>query len=233
VGALEREVAGEGESLMPSLDVSITLTNPQTLDTFDVQRRTQIVNSFGESKISVELNARVRGVVYPEGLDSLSRRPEAQTQAKSIVVITRFPLRGESETVDSVNYQPDIILWHGDSFLVVRLEDWGSYARGFVKATAESTDIVDKPTNLTANAAAPWPDLSAIPHQSPFGPYPQRDVFYATGLESGFTLSKMPAGQVFVYANGILQDWGNYTVVGQQVSLSAKQGWTIAVVYWA
>jgi hypothetical protein len=134
---------------MAMLDVSEALTNPYTLDTFAVNRRQQTIDGYGQAQISTQIIAGVRGVVFPEGLNDLSRRPEAQTNAKSIVVITRFQLRGESETVDKVQFQPDVIVWNDDSFLVVRVEDWSQYARGFLKCTAQSVDIVDAPPNVT------------------------------------------------------------------------------------
>lgn len=131
---------------MAMLDVSAALANPYTLDSFSVLRRQQTVNNYGEMKIDVVTTPNVRGVVYPESLNDMYRRGEAQTQTKTIVVITRFSLRGESETVDRVEYQPDIIQWNGDNFLVIRVEDYSRFARGFIKVHATSTDIVDRPT---------------------------------------------------------------------------------------
>src|SRR5271154_1593343 len=144
---------------MPGLDVSIALTNPLTLDTFALLRRKQVMNQFGETSMSIERIPVVRGVVYPEGLNELSRRAETQTNNKSIVVITRFAIRAESQSAnDGAQYQPDIIVWRGDNFLVVRVEDYSNYARGFVKVTAESMDIVDQPTSPTG----PSQDLELI-----------------------------------------------------------------------
>lgn len=130
---------------MAMLDVSAVLSNPYTLDSFSVLRRKQIVNTFGQVKTAVEQTDNVRGIVFPEDLNDLSRRAEVQTNTKSIVIITRFGLRGESETVDGCEFWPDIVKWNGSNFLVVRLEDYSRYARGYIKATATSTDIVDSP----------------------------------------------------------------------------------------
>lgn len=130
---------------MAMLDVSAALSNPYTLDSFSVLRRKQVVNNFGQVKTNVERTDNVLGVVFPEGLNDLARRAEAQTNTKSIVIITRFGLRGESETVDGCEFQPDIVKWNGSNFLVVRLEDYSRYARGYIKATATSMDIVDSP----------------------------------------------------------------------------------------
>jgi hypothetical protein len=133
--------------MSPQIDVSAVLGNPMFLDTFTVLRRKQIVNQFGEATMSVRCFTGVRGVVQPEGLNDLSRRPEAQTNAKTLVIYTRFAIRGESKdaNVDS-EFQPDQVVWYGNTFVVVRVEDWSKYARGYVKVTAASQDIVDQAT---------------------------------------------------------------------------------------
>jgi len=132
--------------MKPMLDVSAALTNPYTLDSFIVYRRKQTVNGFGETCVAVEIEKGIRGVVTPASLQELTRRPEAQIARKSITVITRFALRGESQTVEETQFQPDIVVWNNDSYLVVHVEDYSDYARGFVKVTANSTDMVDLPT---------------------------------------------------------------------------------------
>jgi hypothetical protein len=132
--------------MRPMVDVSRVLTNPRFLDSFDVYRRQQIVNNFGETKVSVQIVSGVRGVVYPASLNELNRRPESQMATKSIEVITRFAIRGESQTIDKIEFQPDILHWNGDSYLVVHVEDYSNYARGFVKVTCNSIDLVDLPT---------------------------------------------------------------------------------------
>lgn len=131
---------------MPMLDVSAALTNPYTLDTVVVFRRKQHVNNFGETKMELSILENVQAVVYPASKNDLDREPDAQTNAKSIVLISRFPLRGESETIDEISYQPDIVEWRGDQFIIVTVEDYSNWARGFVKMTANSIDIQDRQT---------------------------------------------------------------------------------------
>lgn len=66
---------------------------------------------------------------------------------KSVVVITRFALRGVSkDSNDNKSYTPDIVKWNNDFFVVIHVEDWSNYARGFVKATCTSIDSVDQAT---------------------------------------------------------------------------------------
>src|ERR1700732_4776245 len=129
------------------VDVSVCLTNPYLLDEFDVFRTREIVNGYGESKTETTEYEDIQGIVYPEGSNDLARRPEAQLNTKTIVIITAFALRGESNSSDDNNsYQPDRIRWRGNFFLVVRVEDYSNYASGFSKCTCASTDMVDQAT---------------------------------------------------------------------------------------
>ena len=62
---------------------------------------------------------------------------------KTIVVITRFALRGESNDVtDDKGYQPDTVRWNGSYFLVTHVEDYGNFASGFVKCSCTETNMV-------------------------------------------------------------------------------------------
>lgn len=124
------------------------LTNPMMLDSFTVNRRQQSVNNFGESSTAVTPTTNVRGVVYPSDENDLRRLADIGYQAKAITVITRFALRGASETgsgAGEVQYQPDVVVWNGDSFIVRLIEDMSNYGPGFVKALCSSMDSVDQP----------------------------------------------------------------------------------------
>jgi len=133
---------------MPMLNLSPVLTSPMLLDTFTVNRRQQSINNYGEASTTVTANTNIRGIVFPSDENDLKRLPDAQIQAKAITVITAFALRGESETGtggDETQFQPDIVVWNGDSFMVRVVEDYTNYAAGFVLAVCTSIDLVDEP----------------------------------------------------------------------------------------
>ena len=132
---------------MPLLDLSSVLTSPMLWDTFTVNRRIQTVNNFGIATVAVQAIAGLFGVVYPSNENELKRYPDLQVQDKAITVITRFALRGETETTadPSVSYQPDIVVWGSDNFLVRKVEDWSQYGPGFILAICSSMDLVDAP----------------------------------------------------------------------------------------
>ena len=130
---------------MAMMDMTVALTNPYTQTAFDVLRRKQITNNFGEAKKEIEIVPGVRGVLYPEGSNDLDRKSDAQLQTKTITVLTMFAMRGESESANSGGkFQPDVIRWNANHFLVKRVEDYSKYARGFVKVTAHSFDMIDQ-----------------------------------------------------------------------------------------
>jgi hypothetical protein len=130
---------------MPMLDVSVALTNPYTLDTFTVTRRTEVVDGFGLSQVTPASIPGLYGVVYPSNEEDLKRFPDLQIQSKALTVITRFALRGEAEAANNTEFQPDIVVWGGNNFLVRALDDYSQYAAGFILAICTSIDLVDKP----------------------------------------------------------------------------------------
>jgi len=136
---------------MPMINVSVALTSPMLVDTFTVKRRVQTVGTNGRATTTNTPTTGVSGVVYPSDNNDLQRLGDMQVTGKAITVITQFALRGESEEsgTPEVQFQPDIVTWHGNSFVVKHLEDWGAFGPGFVLAVCTSIDIVDAPPTTT------------------------------------------------------------------------------------
>lgn len=126
---------------MPLIDVSLVLRDPNLIDSLWIHRRTEVVNNFGISTTTTELLSAY-GIAYPATDNDLKRFPDLQIQGKSIVVITQFMLRGESQLQGS-EFQPDVVVWNGNNFVVKALEDYSLYGRGFVFAICASMDLVD------------------------------------------------------------------------------------------
>lgn len=114
------------------------------LDCISVNRRQQTQDTYGQVVMQSHIFSDIDAIVFPEGPEDLARRPEAQTMTKSLTIITEFPLQGPAEVIGT-EYQPDVILWNDDNYVLVKLEDWSRYADGFVKATCESYDLIDSP----------------------------------------------------------------------------------------
>lgn len=128
----------------PLINVSAAITSPMLADQFVVLRRTQTVGTNGRVSFTVAAPQNACGTIYPSNKNDLERFPNLQVMGKTITIITRFALRGESQATGT-DYAPDIVQWHGDNFLVVGLEDWSSYAPGFVFAICQSMDLKDVP----------------------------------------------------------------------------------------
>lgn len=127
------------------LDVSVALTNPYTLDTFTIQRRVENVSSTGLGVLSPTVFQGIRGVVHPAGDNDLSRLPDEEQQSKSIVVITRFALRGSTQDGVPQNWKPDIVQWNNNNFLVRHVDDYSKYARGFIYTICVMQDMIAQP----------------------------------------------------------------------------------------
>jgi hypothetical protein len=128
---------------MPFLDVTDVLLDPMFCETLVVKRRVQTLLK-GRTQMQVTVvNPAPVGVVLP--LDGeLERAPDMQTAPKRIEIHTPYRLRGESNKADdSAEYQPDLINWNGDDYLVTVVDNFSHYGRGFIRAEAVATPLVD------------------------------------------------------------------------------------------
>lgn len=125
---------------MPQLGVRLkqVILGTMLSDRFDVRSRELVIeNGRGKHKDSVAKG--VAGVVCADG-DSLDREPEWSGGNKSIYVITPWRLKGQNA------YDlPDYVLWGGDEFLVVEVNDYTRYGPGFVEARCVSDKAQDQP----------------------------------------------------------------------------------------
>jgi hypothetical protein len=102
------------------------------------------VDNFGYAAFTSAVTNNVAGVVYPASPNERTAMADLTVTDKAIGVITTFALRSVSE-VSGTEFLPDIVIWHGDNFLVRSLEDWTAYGSGFVLALCSSIDLVDAP----------------------------------------------------------------------------------------
>jgi hypothetical protein len=146
---------------MPQIDVSDIVRDPFIAgEAFTVQRRIETVDQYGQSSVQVQ-TFQALGSIAPAGENSLVREEAYQTQAKSIQVITPFRLRGASKDQAGYRYQPDIVIWKGDSFIVRSISDFSQYGAGLVQADCTSIDLVDQVP--AGNTAAPVSETFAVP----------------------------------------------------------------------
>lgn len=129
---------------MPGLDVTDVLADPDVAgESFTVIRRQQSIGANGREVLTATSLPNITGSIVPTPLNSLAREEAYQSQQKSIRVVTTFRLRGASKDA-GVTYQPDQVVWKGDTFVVKSLDDYSQYGAGFIVADCTSIDLVDQ-----------------------------------------------------------------------------------------
>jgi hypothetical protein len=131
---------------MPLLDVSELLLDPDLGgEVLVVYRRTQNISAKGRVSAPPVLVAPAPvGNVQPLDAAPLVRGPDQQNLPKLLQVITNFRLRSASRDAgDTQEYQPDIVVWGGDQYVVNMVADWSRYGAGFVRAECSSIDPID------------------------------------------------------------------------------------------
>lgn len=128
---------------MPLIDVSdVLLSLDIAQQEFQVVRRTETVNQYGEAVLSTAVIDCV-GAVQPLGQNSLLREETFTTTSNGITVWTKTPIFNAGRTAAGVKYQPDLILWNGSYYLVRVLDPWTGFGAGFFKAECSQTDYED------------------------------------------------------------------------------------------
>ena len=124
---------------MPFLDVSSILTDPDFADRITVVRREEGVSDKGR-RILTLYSLDTYGVVTMASPDDLKRMPEAQIFDRVLSVVSKFAFFGAC-----VGFQPDLIQWRGDLYIVSALDPYPQFGAGFTQVIAGSIDLQDLP----------------------------------------------------------------------------------------
>lgn len=197
---------------MPGIDLSIALTNPVTLDAFNVTRRPDTPNNFGESSVVPTTFSNVRGVVCQASPSDMRRLPEEERQLQAISIITRFALRGASND-GGQDYQPDLVTWAGSNYIVKHIQPYARYGAGFVQVIATLTDSAPAPpvTGVNAQSGLPLPVPGGFAKHFPLEPF--------DGVRRSFTFPGLPLDQTkyLLFYNGASQ--GGFMQLGNVITL--------------
>ena len=134
---------------MPLLDVNDAF-DPSFLDQIVDYRISQTVDRNGRV-VRFKTPYTVNAVVTATGPDDLQRLPDYEMMNKSISVYCpdfrlQGPVRSAEDNTNNLNEtQPDEIFWHGSMFVVISMQDYSGYGRGFTSAVCSSIDMVDAP----------------------------------------------------------------------------------------
>lgn len=128
---------------MPDLDVTDILSDPDFCETLTIKRRAQTVGTNGRaSTTTTTISPPPVGVVQPVSDQPLVRGPDQQNLPRLLEVHTPFRLRSASRS-GGVTYQPDILVWNGDDYIVNKVQDWSRYGAGWVQADCSSIASTD------------------------------------------------------------------------------------------
>lgn len=122
----------------PMMDFSECVLDPMLADTFAVNRRTEIIDDFGQVNMTTRTTYNVPGIVTAAGPNDLERLDDNQRMGRHLVIVTAFRLRGPAP-----GYQPDTIAWRGDTFVVKTVDPYPQFGSGFVQVIAGSMDSED------------------------------------------------------------------------------------------
>lgn len=125
---------------MPFLDVSEILFDPVLAQSVTVYRRTETINTYGESVVTPVPHTGVIGVITSASPNDLQRLDDNQRMGRNMCFVTNFRLQGPSP-----GKQADLVLWAGDLFVVKWLDPYPLYGAGFVQCIIGSIDHVDLP----------------------------------------------------------------------------------------
>jgi galactose-6-phosphate isomerase len=125
---------------MPTLDVSDIPLCVEFADRFDIIRRPETLSQSGRSVTSQVTVPGLLGTIYPTGDQSLVRQADYQTGRRTITVVTNYRLQQEAP-----GYQPDLVLYRGNQFLVREIKDFSQYGQGFIEAECSSIIAIDAP----------------------------------------------------------------------------------------
>lgn len=129
---------------MPELDVSEALLDPMLTDNFDVIRRIQNIGDNGRATTQNQTFAGRFGVICAASPNDLERLEDSQRMGRNLSLVTQFQLHGPAEQ-SGVDYQPDVVVWGGDQYVVKHVDPYSRYGAGFIQAIIGSMDIIDQP----------------------------------------------------------------------------------------
>jgi hypothetical protein len=135
---------------MPTLDVSELLTDDLFTETVTVLRRKETLVK-GRPVLTVTTFSGVLASIQPKdtviGGNFVERAPDMEYRGSNLIAYTKFRLRGVAlQAVPSqpdADYQPDVVIWNGDHFLVGLTNDFSHFGAGYMQAELVSTEAVD------------------------------------------------------------------------------------------
>lgn len=130
---------------MPDIDVSDLLNDPFAAELLTILRQKETVTQKGrESNTYETITPQPVGVVQPKdtviGGNEVTREDDKIYRGAALIIHTQFRLRGPAP-----GYQPDVIVWQGDRYVITLVNNFSRYGAGFIYAEAASQESLDAP----------------------------------------------------------------------------------------
>lgn len=119
------------------LNVSDIVSDPDFTQPVTRVVRTETVNNYGESVIASS-QSTIQAVVTSPSVQELLRFDDATAYKDAIKVTTASRLNA-----DSVGLQADLILYHGETYIVAVSNDYSDF--GYTRAICFLIDLQDQP----------------------------------------------------------------------------------------
>lgn len=121
---------------MPQLDVSDAILDPEFVDEIFITRRPYTVNDNGQVVVT-PTPMQIVAVVTQGSAHPLEQKGDAQYSGPVITVHAyQFQLY-DAVTGKTSSYQPDLIKYVGNVYMVTKVYNWSQYGQGFTMAEAE------------------------------------------------------------------------------------------------
>lgn len=125
---------------MPTLDMSAVLTAQEFLDAITIKSVYSLINGNGETVALAPVSTSGRAVVVP-GRSNMRRESDGTRVAAYIDVYTRARLSAGGTISDTQERFADVIVWHGNTYVVASVEDFSAFGTGFVHASCDLQQV--------------------------------------------------------------------------------------------
>ncbi len=123
---------------MRGFDMSDVLLDPDLTDPFVYYRQAESIDGNGRTVITPSAAINAIGVVTAASSNDLSRLEDYQMATRYMSIVTQAHLQ-----MNAPGYQPDLIVWRGDNYIVKSCEPYPQFGPGFFQAIVASIDLVD------------------------------------------------------------------------------------------
>ncbi len=127
---------------MPMEIASHVVFDPLLASRFDIIKRVDMRDENGRTVVAQTQQNNIVGVICMNDDIELLREefPEVQYTTRVISVVSAKKLQTAAK-----GWQPDIVVWLGDNYLVRRVSPYPQFGRGFYEAVCSSIDLKDAP----------------------------------------------------------------------------------------